>query len=327
MMASPHGTHWSRRSFLGVLAAGGVGLPQLPRRQVLQNSQSSESMSLHVFSKHLQFLDYETTAQVAAEIGFDGVDLAVRPGGHVLPENVATDLPRAVEAIKGAGLQAQIMTTAIMNPQEGAAATILQTAKEVGITRYRTDWLRYNMDDINLPAVIDDFRQQLQALAQLNERTGMIGGYQNHAGDHYLGAPIWDIATLLQEIDSEFLGSQYDIRHATVEGGLSWPLGLDLIHPFINVIVIKDFRWEKVDGTWKVVNVPLGEGMVDFPRYFKLLKQYDIRCPISVHFEYEMPEQREDLSEEERLAQTITVMKKDVDTLKQYLSEADLLTQ
>ena len=284
-------------------------------------------MSLHVFSKHLQFLDYETTAQVAAEIGFDGVDLAVRPGGHVLPENVATDLPRAVEAIKGAGLQAQIMTTAIMNPQEGAAATILQTAKEVGITRYRTDWLRYNMDDINLPAVIDDFRQQLQALAQLNERTGMIGGYQNHAGDHYVGAPIWDIATLLREIDSEFLGSQYDIRHATVEGGLSWPLGLNLIHPYINVIVIKDFRWEKVDGTWKVVNVPLGEGMVDFPRYFKLLKQYDIRCPISVHFEYEMPEQREDLSEEERLAQTITVMKKDVDTLKQYLSEADLLTQ
>ena len=326
-MASPHSTHWSRRNFLGVLAAGGVGLPQLSRRQVSQNSQSSESMSLHVFSKHLQFLDYETTAQVAAEIGFDGVDLAVRPGGHVLPENVATDLPRAVEAIKGAGLQAQIMTTAIMNPQEGAAATILQTAKEVGITRYRTDWLRYNMDDINLPAVIDDFRQQLQALAQLNERTGMIGGYQNHAGDHYVGAPIWDIATLLREIDSEFLGSQYDIRHATVEGGLSWPLGLNLIHPYINVIVIKDFRWEKVDGTWKVVNVPLGEGMVDFPRYFKLLKQYDIRCPISVHFEYEMPEQREDLSEEERLAQTITVMKKDVDTLKQYLSEADLLTQ
>ena len=324
-MISPT-NHWSRRNFLSALAAGGIGLPTR-MGSTSRPAMTDQAMSLHVFSKHLQFLDYQTTARVAAEIGFDGIDLAVRPGGHVLPENVTTDLPRAVEAIRKAGLQAQIMTTAIMDPQEGAAEQILRTAKEVGIRRYRTNWLRYNTEDINLPEVTKNFRQQLQALAQLNQRTGMIGGYQNHAGDHYVGAPVWDIATLLYEIDSEFLGSQYDIRHATVEGGLAWPLGLDLIHPFINVIVIKDFRWEKIDGQWQVLNVPIGEGMVDFPRYFKLLKQYDIRCPISVHFEYEMPEQRDDLSEEERLAQTIKVMKKDVNTLKQYLSEADLLTQ
>ena len=281
-------------------------------------------MSLHVFSKHLQFLDYQTAARVAAEIGFDGVDLTVRPRGHVLPENVATDLPRAAKAIQEAGLQTQIMTTAIMDPQKGAAATILQTAHEQGITRYRTDWLRYDKKAINLPQSLDSFRQQLQTLAQLNEQTGMVGGYQNHAGDRYVGAPVWDIATLLHEVDSEFLGSQYDIRHATVEGGLAWPLGLDLIHPYINVIVVKDFRWEQVEGTWQVVNVPIGEGMVDFPRYFSLLKQYDVRCPISVHFEYEMPEQQEGLSEDERLEQTVVVMKKDVGALRNYLSDAGL---
>ena len=70
--------------------------------------------------------------------------------------------------------------------------------------------------------------------------------------------------------------------------------------------------------------MPLGEGMVDFPRYFKLLREYDIRCPISVHFEYEMPEQQEGLSEAERLDQTVAVMQKDLDTLKGYLSEAGL---
>ena len=322
-MISHHGTRWSRRNFLGALAVGGVGLPQVARHPP-PLPPADQAMSLHVFSKHLQFLDYKTTAQVAAEIGFDGVDLAVRPGGHVLPENVATDLPLAVDAIRQAGLQVQIMTTAIMNPEEGSATTILETAQKVGITRYRTNWLRYDEEAINLPQAMDGFRQQLRTLAQLNERTGMIGGYQNHAGDHYVGAPVWDIATLLHEIDSEFLGSQYDIRHATVEGGLSWPIGLDLIHPYINVIVIKDFRWEKTDNTWQVVNVPLGEGMVDFPRYFKLLKQYDIRCPISVHFEYEMPEQQEGLSDDERLTRTIAVMKKDVSTLKKCLRDAGL---
>ena len=320
---TPPNYRWSRRDFLGALAAGGAGLPTLAQ-SATQSPKVDETMSLHVFSKHLQFLDYEATARTAAEIGFDGVDLAVRPGGHVLPENVASDLPRAVAAIQQAGLQAQIMTTAIMDPDEGAARTILQTARKSGITHYRTDWLHYDEENANLPQAIDAHRQRLRTLAQLNEQTGMIGGYQNHAGAHYVGAPVWDVATLLHEIDSEFLGSQYDIRHATVEGGLSWPLGLNLIHPFINVIVVKDFRWESVAGSWQVVNVPLGEGMVDFPRYFALLKQYGIRCPISVHFEYDMPEQQATLSEEERLTQTVAVMKKDLSTLKGYLREAGL---
>ena len=323
-MTQPHPSHWSRRNFLGVMAASGAALP-LRRPIVPLVRPTDEKMTLHIFSKHLQFLDYETTAKVAAEIGFDGVDLAVRPKGHVLPENVATDLPKAVAAIKKAGLQARTMTTAIMDPQDASATAVLQTAREQGITHYRTNWLHYNREAINLPQSMDGFRQQLKALATLNEKTGMIGGYQNHAGDHYVGAPIWDIALLLNDIDSQYLGSQYDIRHATVEGGQAWPLGLDLIQPHINVVVIKDFRWEQVDGAWRVVNVPLGEGMVDFSRYFKLLRQYDVRCPISVHFEYEMPEENESLSQEERVDQTIKVMQKDVKTLKNYLREADLL--
>jgi L-ribulose-5-phosphate 3-epimerase len=34
------------------------------------------------------------------------------------------------------------------------------------------------------------------------------------------------------------------------------------------------------------VDTPLGEGMVDFKTYFKLLKQYRINVPVSLHFEY-----------------------------------------
>ena len=323
-MTTQHASPWSRRDFLGIMAASGVGLPQFTRKP-LPARPTEEKMSLHVFSKHLQFLDYEATAQVAADIGFDGVDLAVRPGGHVLPENVTTDLPKAVAAIKKAGLQAITMTTAIMDPQEASAATTLKTARDLGITHYRTNWLRYDEEAINLPESLDGYRKQLAALARLNRQTNMVGGYQNHSGAHYVGAPVWDIAMLLNDVNSEYLGCQYDIRHATVEGGQAWPLGLNLIHPHINVIVIKDFRWEKVDGAWRVVNTPLGEGMVDFPRYFNLLKQYDIRRPISVHFEYDMPEHQEGLSEDERVNQTIAVMKKDVNVLKGYLSEAGLL--
>ncbi len=314
---------WSRRNFLGALAASGVVLPR-PNAVARPSRPADEAMTTHVFSKHLQFLDYAATARAAAEIGFDGVDLAVRPGGHVLPENVTTDLPRAVAAIRQVGLQAKLMTTAIMDTQPTLAVRVLETAQAQGIAHYRTDWLRYDRTNINLPESLKGYRQRLSALAKLNKRLDIVGCYQNHSGEHYVGAPVWDIATLLNEVDSPYLGSQYDIRHATAEGGQAWPLGLDLIHPHVNSIVIKDFRWEKVGEQWKVVNVPLGEGMVDFPKFFSLLKKYDIRCPISVHFEYELPGEKETMDVAERTDKTIAVMRKDVTALRSYLNEAGL---
>ena len=314
---------WSRRHFLGAVAASSTSLPFVSHMSFAAPAKE-EKMSIHIFSKHLQFLDYEAMAETAAAIGFDGVDLTVRPEGHVLPENVKTDLPQAVAAIQKNGLQAITMTSAIMDAQDPVNQTVLKTAHDQGIRYYRTHWLRYDNDDINLPQSLEPQRAQLKALAQLNEQTSMYGGYQNHSGPRYVGGPVWDIAMLLREINSEYLGSQYDIRHATAEGGQSWPLGLDLIHPYINTLVIKDFYWGKVDGEWKVVNTPLGEGMVDFPQFFQRIKDYGIRVPISVHFEYPLPSEDDSLSPEEKRKQTIAVMKKDVDTLRGYLAEAGL---
>ena len=54
------------------------------------------------------------------------------------------------------------------------------------------------------------------------------------------------------DIDPQYLGCQYDIRHAVVEGGYSWENGLRLIQPQINSLVLKDFVWKQVEGKWKV---------------------------------------------------------------------------
>ena len=37
-----------------------------------------------IFSKHLQWLDFEDVGKYVRDLGFDGVDLAVRKNGHVL---------------------------------------------------------------------------------------------------------------------------------------------------------------------------------------------------------------------------------------------------
>lgn len=65
-------------------------------------------------------------------------------------------------------------------------------------------------------------------------------------------------------------------------------MGLRIIKPYINSIVIKDVKWGKVKGKWKPISEPMGEGMVDFKRYFKLLKKYNINVPISLHVEHDL---------------------------------------
>ena len=54
----------------------------------------------------------------------------------------------------------------------------------------------------------------------------------------------------------------------------------------MKTIVLKDFKWGKVNDKWKIVNVPIGEGMVDFNAYFKLLKSFGLKPPVSLHLEY-----------------------------------------
>lgn len=104
-----------------------------------------------------------------------------------------------------------------------------------------------------------------------------------------MGAPVWDLHHLLKDLEPESFGVQYDIRHATVEGGISWPLGMKLLAPWIQTADIKDFIWHKnEEGQWTIKNVPLGEGMVDFDKYFGLYKSLHIKAPVSIHYEYNL---------------------------------------
>ena len=129
------------------------------------------------------------------------------------------------------------------------------------------------------------YQEKVKELSEVNQQHNIIGCYQNHAGTK-IGASFWEVKQLLEKVNPAYFGTQYDIRHAQVDSGLSWKNGLQLLKDSIKTIVLKDFRWGKVDGKWKVVNVPIGEGMVDFKGYFKLLKSYGLNPPVSLHLEY-----------------------------------------
>ena len=73
------------------------------------------------------------------------IDLTVRAKGHVLPERVTEDLPRAVEALRKAGLEVPMITTDITSAAD--AGPTLKTASRLGIPYFKPGYWRYNSAD------------------------------------------------------------------------------------------------------------------------------------------------------------------------------------
>ena len=136
-----------------------------------------------------------------------------------------------------------------------------------------------------MPSAMQDFQQIVKKLSLLNKKLGLIGCYQNHSGK-LAGSSLWELWDLLKEADKQHMGLEYDIRHAIVEGALSWENGLRLVQSQIKTIKVKDFTWENETGKPIIKDVPIGEGAVDFRNYFKLLKQYKINPPATMDMEY-----------------------------------------
>jgi sugar phosphate isomerase/epimerase len=322
----------NRREFLsnslllttGISLAGKTSAKPIPLGGKQTILSESEVFKISIFSKHLQWLNYAEMAQVAAQVGFDGIDITVRPGGHVLPERVTEDLPKAVDAIKKAGMNVYMITTAITDADQASTENILKTASALGIHHYRMGWLSYNSQK-KIEDNLKDIEAKLIKLAALNKKYSINGEYQNHSGQ-YFGASIWDLYTVLKQINSPWIGSQYDILHATVEGANAWPIGLKLISPYIKSIDIKDFQWAKKDGKWISEIVPLGEGLVDYKNYLNALKLHGINVPISMHYEYSLGgAEHGDTSITIDRDDVINAMQRDLNTFKAMLRTAGLV--
>ncbi|HMO86055.1 MAG TPA: sugar phosphate isomerase/epimerase family protein, partial [Lacipirellulaceae bacterium] len=233
-----------------------------------------------VFEKFLQDLTYDELAEVVAEMGFVGIEATVRDGGHVQPERVRQDLPKLVNALSRRGLRIEIMATDVNDADRAVHREVLETAADLGIPRYRIRQYQYKQDEPVL-AQLDALRPTVNKLADLNAQLGITGLYQNHCGKEYVGATVWDLESLIRNVPPEHIGSAFDIRHATVEAGLSWPILYELIRPHIGAVYVKDFDW----ADRRDQHVPLSQGRVD-PRYFDLLRRDGVNGPVSLHIEY-----------------------------------------
>jgi L-ribulose-5-phosphate 3-epimerase len=306
------------------MAAAGVAIPLSGLSQVRELDtmhHDRQKSKICAFSKLFQFLDYNQLAEVFAASGLDGIDLTVRPGGHVEPGNVKIGLPKAVSAARSKGLEIHMMTTAITDADDKLNAEVLKIAADQGVKYYRFGSLYYDYSKTVLDN-LDHARKVLEKLAILNEKTGIHGAYQNHHQQPLIGNPVWDLWYILKDIDPEWVSCQYDIWHAVIEGYTSWSTGLRLISPYVKTRCIKDFNWIPKNGKFTPEPVPLGEGQIDFDAYFKLLKEMDHKSDTSLHIEYAvLSKEEESLPMRKKMEKALFILKRDTEKLKSMMSK------
>jgi len=292
-----HGGRMNRRTFLAG-AAVAAAAPALAR---------TNRNTLSVFTKPLQMLSYDDLADVVAEMGFDGIEGTIRPGGQITPEQVPDELPKMMEALRKRKLEMTIMASGVNDPRDKLSLRQLEVAAKLGIKRYRMKYFRYDLKR-SVARQLDEIRPQLKDLVSVNKELGLQAVYQNHSGRDFVGAPLWDLWLLFKDHPVQHLAVAMDTGHTTVEGTNSWVIQANLLRPYLGALYVKDYTWVNNKKTL----VPLGEGNIDkgFPR--RLVKS-GFAGPVNLHQEHITPRTRA------MVPKQLAAIKKDVATLRRWL--------
>jgi sugar phosphate isomerase/epimerase len=268
----------ARREFIkSSIAIGGALVAGLPAHA---NAASTGTNPICAFIKFIQTLSYGELADAIAEMGFDGIEATVRNGGYIPPPKAAEELPKLVDALSKRNLKITMITTDVLDVDDRNTRPVLETAANLGIPMYRMGFYKY---DLERPVMdqLASIGPKLKDVAALNKELGIQAVYQNHSGADNVGGTVWDIYSLIKDIPNDQVALAFDIRHATIEAGLSWPTVYNAMRPRIGTVYVKDFDWV---GR-RAEHVPLGKGRVD-SAFFKQLRDDRYEGPISLHVEY-----------------------------------------
>jgi sugar phosphate isomerase/epimerase len=182
------------------------------------------------------------------------------------------------------------------------------------VKRIKLGYYRYEKFG-SLARQLDDLRKRIAGVAKLGEKYGVLPCVHVHSGDTIPshGTQLYE---LIRGFDPKEVGAYVDPMHMTLEGGGGgWLQGLDLVAPWVAISSMKNFvfeqtvRDEKGQMRWKVMKVPLADGMAPLPEFVARLKEIGFNGPYSLHSEYTGSNSFRNLNSEECLQQTAEDLK------------------
>jgi sugar phosphate isomerase/epimerase len=267
-----------------------------------------------VFSKIYQDLklNFQEAATLTADAGLDGIDCPVRPGGEILPEHAARELPEYAAALKQRNLQMPFLTTGITSLASPHTEDILRAAKPLGVQFYRLGFTN-RQADAPPGRQVSEVRARLKDLAALNQQMGMGAVLENHSasGHGYLGGDLTEMYELVKDFDPAQIGVAFDIGHAILAHGDDWRRHFQRLQSHVKVAYVKDIQ--RGQGF-----VRFGQGELASNGYFKLLKQIGYRTPVCLHIEFDWS----DKGKSKTRPALLQALQESTQALRRWLAEA-----
>lgn len=237
-------------------------------------------MELCVFSKKLKDLNFTELGEAMKSIEMPGVDLTVRGGGHVDPEEVRDKLPEAVEQLRAQGVKVSMISTNVTDIDAPTSRDVVETAAQHGIDFIKLGYFKYEGFG-SIRKCVGEAKAKLKDIAAATKEAGIFAGCHNHSGRN-LGAHLAHLREIMVDLDPDAVGVYFDPAHAFIEGMAGgWLAGLDDIADRIRMMAIKDMD---INAEGHVRAVPMGEGVVRWTEAFTELNKIAGQIgPVSIH--------------------------------------------
>ncbi|MBI3989096.1 MAG: sugar phosphate isomerase/epimerase [candidate division NC10 bacterium] len=250
-------------------------------------------MNIVLNSKFFNTLSIPDLGAKAQELRFDGIDVNVRPGHPVNPNNVETALPEAVAIWQEQGLICPLATAPVtlVNPAAPEVEPLYAGCAAAGVPRVKIGFFSFNPGD-DYWVLVDAARVALEGFARVGERYGVQTVYQVHSGP-VLGSNCAGVMHLLRGFDPRWVGAYPDLGHMVLDGE-DYALGLAMVRDYLSIVAVKDaYHAPEPEGSeppFVPRFVKLGTGAVNWRRALSALKALGFDGVFSVHTEYSFDE-------------------------------------
>jgi sugar phosphate isomerase/epimerase len=238
---------------------------------------------LAVFVKPWKAMSLPALGAHVRRIGFEWIELPVRPGFPCQPQSIERDLPEAVRVLGEEGVR--ILNVAVDLPLDDERLYAACAAAGIDLNRvmFRTGKRNYWEAEA-------DARRQLDAALPLCERYGVRLGVQNHCND-FVGVHELGLHHLLVDYDRRYVGAIWDAAHNALEGMAPEP-ALDVVAELLYIVNLKNAYWRLTSGpeaevaAWQVYWTSGRQGRASWPRVVAKLKAMGYGGPICLTAEY-----------------------------------------
>ncbi|MCM8760392.1 MAG: sugar phosphate isomerase/epimerase [Candidatus Omnitrophica bacterium] len=242
---------------------------------------NKDKIQFTVFTKPWK-IPAKELARYVKHLGFNGVELPVRDGYEVTPENVEKKLPEVVKIFADNGLT--VPSIAPFPPVQEKVIASCGNAN-VKIIRMCVEI----SPEIGYMKTMKQLWKEFDELVPVLERYNVSIGIQNHCDlfiPHALG-----IRYLIERYSPKHFCAVWDPMHCALNGE-DPRLAVDILWDYLGMVNLKNAYWRRTTGTeaeyvqWKYYLTSGRQGLASWPLVAQVLKERNYKGIICLTAEY-----------------------------------------